>query len=431
MDVIVETTGSLERRMRVEMPITTINQQIDSRLKSVGKTAKLKGFRPGKVPAKIIKQRYGRQVREEVVGEVLQKSYAQAITEQGLKPAGQPKIEAEDENGKTFLFTATFEVMPEIELQDLEKIKTDKINVSIHSDDIDEMILNLRKQKAVWKQVNRKSRNGDRVVIDFEGKLKGDSFSGGEGKELPVILGSGQMLPDFEKGLIGVSAGEEKTFKVKFPKDYHSKDLAGNKADFTISVHRIEKENLPKVDANFIKDFNIDDGNVDQFKKEIEENMNREAEQKIKNITREQAMNGLLETNPIDIPQVLKFQEMQALQQEAMQRMGLEDISKAPKIENFSEAAEKRVAFGLLLNQLVVDKDIKADDEMLRAQVEELCAGYENADDMIDMYMKNTQVMQQIKPMVLERLAIEWIIKNGSSKSKKISFKKLMNSPSL
>ena len=309
MDVIVETTGSLERRMRVEMPITTINQQIDSRLKSVGKTAKLKGFRPGKVPAKIIKQRYGRQVREEVVGEVLQKSYAQAITEQGLKPAGQPKIEAEDENGKTFLFTATFEVMPEIELQDLEKIKTDKINVSIHSDDIDEMILNLRKQKAVWKQVNRKSRNGDRVVIDFEGKLKGDSFSGGEGKELPVILGSGQMLPDFEKGLIGVSAGEEKTFKVKFPKDYHSKDLAGNKADFTISVHRIEKENLPKVDANFIKDFNIDDGNVDQFKKEIEENMNREAEQKIKNITREQAMNGLLETNPIDIPQVLKSLE--------------------------------------------------------------------------------------------------------------------------
>ena len=431
MDVIVETTGSLERRMRVEMPITTINQQIDSRLKSVGKTAKLKGFRPGKVPAKIIKQRYGRQVREEVVGEVLQKSYAQAITEQGLKPAGQPKIEAEDENGKTFLFTATFEVMPEIELQDLEKIKTDKINVSIHSDDIDEMILNLRKQKAVWKQVNRKSRNGDRVVIDFEGKLKGDSFSGGEGKELPVMLGSGQMLPDFEKGLIGVSAGEEKTFKVKFPKDYHSKDLAGNKADFTISVHRIEKENLPKVDANFIKDFNIDDGNVDQFKKEIEENMNREAEQKIKNISREQAMNGLLETNPIDIPQVLKYQEMQALQQEAMQRMGLEDISKAPKIENFSEAAEKRVAFGLLLNQLVVDKDIKADDEMLRAQVEELCAGYENADDMIDMYMKNTQVMQQIKPMVLERLAIEWIIKNGSSKSKKISFKKLMNSPSL
>ena len=431
MDVIVETTGSLERRMRVEMPITTINQQIDSRLKSVGKTAKLKGFRPGKVPAKIIKQRYGRQVREEVVGEVLQKSYAQAITEQGLKPAGQPKIEAEDENGKTFLFTATFEVMPEIELQDLEKIKTDKISVSIHSDDIDEMILNLRKQKAVWKQVNRKSRNGDRVVIDFEGKLKGDSFSGGEGKELPVVLGSGQMLPDFEKGLIGVSAGEEKTFKVKFPKDYHSKDLAGNKADFIISVHRVEKENLPKVDANFIKDFNIDDGNVDQFKKEIEENMNREAEQKIKNITREQAMNGLLETNPIDIPQVLKFQEMQALQQEAMQRMGLEDISKAPKIENFSEAAEKRVAFGLLLNQLVVDKDIKADDEMLRAQVEELCAGYENADDMIDMYMKNTQVMQQIKPMVLERLAIEWIIKNGSSKSKKISFKKFMNSPSL
>ncbi|MAD92101.1 MAG: trigger factor [Gammaproteobacteria bacterium] len=428
MDVIVETTGTLERRMRVEMPITTINQQIDSRLKSVGQTAKLKGFRPGKVPAKVVKQRYGRQVREEVVGEVLQKSYAKAITEQGLKPAGQPKIEAEDDNGKTFLFTATFEVMPDIELKDLEKIKTDKVNVTIADTDIDEMILNLRKQKAIWDSVDRKSAKGDRVVIDFVGKIKGNSFPGGEGKEFPVLLGSGQMLPDFEKGLIGVSAGDEKTLKVKFPKDYHSQELAGNKADFTVNIHKVEEENLPELDDKFIKDFNISDGGVDQFKDDIRENMNREAEQKVKIVEREQAMNGLLKANPIEIPQVLKYQEMQAMQQEAMQRMGLDDINKAPNIENFSDSAEKRVAFGLLLNQLVIDKGIEADDKMLRIQVEELCAGYENADDMIDMYIKNPQVMQQIKPMVVEKLAIKWIIENGSSKSKKISFKNFMNS---
>tara|TARA_Y100000389_G_C17466298_1_gene525939 strand:+ start:86 stop:1378 length:1293 start_codon:yes stop_codon:yes gene_type:complete len=428
MDVIVETTGTLERRMRVEMPITTINQQIDSRLKSVGQTAKLKGFRPGKVPAKVVKQRYGRQVREEVVGEVLQKSYAKAITEQGLKPAGQPKIEAEDDNGKTFLFTATFEVMPDIELKDLEKIKTDKVNVTITDTDIDEMILNLRKQKAIWDSVDRKSAKGDRVVIDFVGKIKGNSFPGGEGKEFPVLLGSGQMLPDFEKGLIGVSAGDEKTLKVKFPKDYHSQELAGNKADFTVNIHKVEEENLPELDDKFIKDFNISDGGVDQFKDDIRENMNREAEQKVKIVEREQAMNGLLKANPIEIPQVLKYQEMQAMQQEAMQRMGLDDINKAPNIENFSDSAEKRVAFGLLLNQLVIDKGIEADDKMLRIQVEELCAGYENADDMIDMYIKNPQVMQQIKPMVVEKLAIKWIIENGSSKSKKISFKNFMNS---
>jgi trigger factor len=430
MDVTVETTGTLERRMRVEMPIATINQQVDLRLKSVGRTAKLKGFRPGKVPAKIVKQRYGQQVREEVLGEVLQKSYAQAVTEQGLKPAGQPKIEAEDENGKTFLFTAIFEVMPVVELKDLEKIKIEKPDVMIDDGDIDDMILNLRKQKASWKSVGRKSAEGDKVIIDFIGKLKGEPFQGGEGQEYPVVLGAGQMLPDFEKGLIGVSEDDETTFKVKFPKQYHAEELAGKKVDFTVNVHRVEEEVLPEINDDFIKDFNVNDGGVKQFKADIRENMDRESEQRIKNAIREQVINGLLETNPLEIPQALKHQEMQALQREAMQRMGIEDAEQAPQIDNFSEAAEKRVAFGLLLHQLAIDKELKVDETLLRAQVEEICAGYENADDMVTMYMNNPQVMQQIEPMVVEQLAIDWIIENGSFKMKKIPFKEFMNASS-
>jgi len=430
MDVTVETTGTLERRMCVEMPIATIDHQVDLRLKSVGRTAKIKGFRPGKVPAKIVKQRYGRQIREEVLGEVLQRSYTQAVTEQGLNPAGQPKIETEDENGETFSFTATFEVMPVVELKDLEKIKIEKLDVTIDDSDIDDMMLNLRKQKASWESVDRKSAEGDRVTIDFIGKLKGEPFPGGEGKEYPVVLGAGQMLPDFEKALTGVSIGDETTFKVKFPKEYHAEEFAGKKADFTVNVHRVEEEVLPEVDDEFAKGFNVTDGGIERFKADIRENMDRESEQKVKNDIREQVMKELLETNPLEIPHTLKHQEMHALQREAMQRMGVEDAEQAPPIDNFSEAAEKRVALGLLLRQLIIDKELKVDEALVRARVEEMVSGYENADDMVTMYMSNPQVMQQIEPMVVEQLAIDWIIEHGDSKTKKVSFKECMNAPS-
>jgi len=429
MEVTVESTGTLERRMRVELPIAPIEQQVDSRLKVVGRTAKIKGFRPGKVPAKVVRQRYGQQVREEVLNEVLQKSYSEAVTQENLNPAGGPKIETEDGNGKTFAFTATFEIMPEIKLKDLEKIKIEKPDVTIGDSDIDDMMLNLRKQKASWEEVDRKSVEGDRVVVDFVGKLKGEVFPGGEGKEFSVVLGAGQMLPDFEKGLTGVKAGDETTFKVKFPKEYHSEDLAGKKADFEIKVYRVEGEVLPELNDEFAESFNVTEGGMKQFTADVRENMERESSQKAKNDLREQVMNALLESNPIDIPHALKHQEMHALQKEAMQRLGVEDPEMAPKLDNFSEGAERRVALGLLLRQVIEDKEITVDEAMMRARVEELCAGYENADDMVNMYMSNPKVMQQIEPMVVEQQAINWIIENGKTKDKKISFKEFMDTP--
>jgi trigger factor len=429
MEVTVESTGTLERRMRVELPVAPIEQQVDKRLKSVGRTAKIKGFRPGKVPAKIVRQRYGKQVREEVLGEVLKNSYSQALSQEKLNPAGGPKIETEDENGTTFAYTATFEVMPEVVLKDLEKIKVDKPEISIGDEDVDDMLMNLRKQKATWEAVDRESADGDRVTIDFVGKLKGEVFPGGEGKDYPVVIGAGQMLPDFEKGLMGVKADDETTFKVKFPKEYHAEDLASKKADFTINVHRVEAEVLPELNDEFAESFNVTEGGLEQFTKDVRENMERESNQKTKGDMREQVMNGLLESNPLDIPNTLKHEEMHSLQREAMQRMGLEDAEQAPPLANFSEAAEKRVALGLLLRQVIVDKELKADEAMIRARVEELCAGYENADEMVSMYLSNPQVLQQIEPMVIEQQAIDWIIENGKSKAKKISFKEYMNTP--
>jgi trigger factor len=429
MDVTVESTGTLERRMRVELPIAPIEQQVDSRLKSVARTAKIKGFRPGKVPPKVIKAHYGKQVREEVLNEVLQQSYTQAVTQEKLVPAGGPKIETEDDNGETFAFTATFEIMPEVKLKELEKIKIDRPEVSIGDADIDDMLMNLRKQKATWEEVTRKSADGDRVVIDFVGKLKGEVFPGGEGKEYPVVLGAGQMLPDFEKGLQGVKVGDETTFKVKFPKDYHAEDLAGKKADFEIKVHRVEGEVLPEVNDEFAGMFGVTDGGLEKFMADVRENMERQAAQKVQNDMREQVMNALLESNPLDIPKALKHQEMHTLQKEAMQRMGIEDAEMAPPLDNFETGAEKRVALGLLLRQVIVDKELVVDEAMMRARVEELCAEYENAEEMVNMYMNNPQIMQQIEPMVIEQQAINWIIDNGKTKDKKISFKEYMNPP--
>ena len=429
MNVTVESTGALERRMRIELPIEAIEQQVNSRLASVGRTAKIKGFRPGKVPAKVVRQRYGKQVREEVLSEVLQKSYSDAVTQEKLNPAGGPQIETEDEDGKTFAYVATFEVMPEVELKDLDKIKIENPDIQIGDGDIDDMLTNLRKQKATWEAVERKSKDGDRVIVDFAGEIDGEAFQGGTGTEIPVVLGEGQMLPDFEKGLKGIKAGDEKTFKVKFPKDYHAEDLAAKKADFSIKTHRVEEQVLPELNDEFAEMFDVKEGGLEQFVQDVRENMEREAEQKVKIDVREQVMEALLTANPIEIPQTLKQQEAHSLQHEAMQRMGIEDHDKAPAIENFADAAEKRVRLGLLLRQVIADHELKADETLIRAHVEEMCASYENAGEMVEIYMSNPQVLQQVEPMVVEQMAIDWLMDNGKVKNKKVSFKDYMNAP--
>ncbi len=429
MNVTVESTGALERRMRVELPIERIESEVNSRLKSVGRTAKIKGFRPGKVPASVVRQRYGKQVRQEVLGDLMQKSYTDAVVQQKLHPAGGPTIESQVEDDKVFSYVATFEVMPEITLKDLDKIKIEKPDVEIGDADLDDMLMNLRRQKATWKAVDRKSKDGDRVVCDFSGELDGEKFKGGQGTKVPVVLGQGQMLPDFEKGLTGVKAGDEKTIKVKFPKEYHATDLAGKKADFAIVVHSVEEQELPALDDELAKAFNVTEGGLDRFVAEVRDNMEREAHQKVQNDIREQALEALLEKNPIDVPKALKHEEMHAMQHDAMQRLGIKDHDKAPPMENFAETAEKRVRLGLLLRQLIAEHDIKADETALREHVEDMCAGYENAEEMVRMYLSNAQIMQQIHPMVVEKKAVEWLLEHGKVKAKKVAFKDYMNTP--
>ncbi len=429
MQVTVESTSTLERRMRIELPADRIETEVESRLKNVGRTAKIKGFRPGKVPAKVVRQRYGKQVRQEVLGDLIQKSYSEAIIQEKLNPAGNPSIEQEEDlDNENFAFVAKLEVLPEVELKDLEKIKIEQPDIAIDDSDVDAMIEKLRKQKADWAEVDRKSKESDRVVVDFEGVLDGEKIEGGQGTEVPVVLGEGQMLPDFEKGLTGIKAGDEKTFKVKFPKDYHAEDLQGKKVDFTVNVHRVEEQTLPDVDDAFAESFGIAEGGMDKFRGDVRDNMEREAEQRTKSEIRDQLTEGLLDTNPIDIPQVMKQNEIYNMQQEAMRRMGVEDPTQAPPAEHFADTAEKRVRLGLLVRQVIAEQGITANEQELREHITDMVASYENPDDMVNLYMTNPQLRQQLEPVVLEQKAFDWVLENAKIKTKKTSFTDYMDS---
>ena len=413
--------------MRVELPAERIEKEVESRLKSVGRTAKIKGFRPGKIPAKVVRQRYGTQVRQEVLTDLMGQSYRDAVVQENLNPVAQPKIEPEiSDKGDGFAFVATFEVLPQVKLKDLDKIEVTRPEIEITDEDCDDMIENLRKQKSTWKTVERESREGDRVVVDFDGNLKGEQIEGGKGNEVPVVLGQGQMLPDFEKALFGVKADEEKSFKVKFPKDYQAEDLANKKANFTIKAHRVEEEKLPPLDDSLAEVYGVEEGGLERLRADVVENMEREADQKMRNDIRDQAMNGLLEANPIEVPKSLVHQEAHSMQHEAMRQLGIEDHDQAPPIDNFIEGAEKRVRLSLLVRQLVDDNNIELDAGRMRARVEQLCAGYENAGQMVTTYLGDPQIMSRIEPMVMEEQAVEWIIENGVEKKKTISFKEYM-----
>lgn len=430
MMVTVESTGTLGRRMRVELPAERIEQEIESRLKRVGRTAKIKGFRPGKIPPKVVRRHYGAQIRQEVLSDLMQKSYTDAVIQENLNPAGGPTIEPVSSDGdEDFAYVATFEVLPDITLSDLDSIKVERPDVQITDADRDDMIENLRRQKSSWVEVERASRDGDRVTVDFEGTLKGEAIGGGSGKDVPIELGAGQMLPDFEKGLAGVKAGDETGFKVKFPKDYHAEELRGEKVDFAVVVHTVEERQLPPLDDSLALEYGVQEGGLDQLKAEVVENMEREARQKVRGAVKEQVLEGLLGANPIEVPAAMVNQEAHNMQHEAMRQLGIEDHDKAPPRENFMAGAERRVRVGLLLRQYITDQELTVDSDRVRAHLEEMCAGYENSDDMVASYLSNPQVLQQIEPVVLEEQALERLAEQGKESVKKVGFKEFMNPP--
>ena len=421
------TTDELEKSVVIEIPKKTLDEKIESKLISIGKKAKIKGFRPGKIPKSVLKKYHGSEAYQDAISDLIQAGYAETIKESNHDPISPPNIKPIENNGDNLRFEATFEILPDIELKGLDKISINRPDVKITSKDIDNMLEKLRKQKRTWKKIDTKSIEGNQINIDFIGNLNGEIFEGGEGKAVNVVLGEKQMIPEFEKALYGLKTGDKKSFKVKFPNDYHSKELSGKKVDFDLTVNSLEEEVLPDIDKAFVKEFGIDDGDIKKLREDVTRNMKRELSHKINQDVKNQVMQGLLEKNDIRVPVSMKDNEIKNMQKESMRQMNIKDEKDMPPAENFTAMAEKRVQLGLLISKYIEDKALKVDQEKVKKHIDDMFAGYQEPDKLIEQYMGNQQIMGQIQSMVLEEQAFDLIAKEGKEKSNKISFSEYMN----
>nr|MBO2514749.1 trigger factor [Gammaproteobacteria bacterium] len=428
VDVSVEQASGLERRLTIRVPSEEIEREVEARLQKVGRTARLKGFRPGKVPLKVVRKHYGAQVRQEVLSDVIRVSYSRAVQQAQLNPAGGPQIEPLTglTEGEDFSFRATFEVFPEIKLNDLEKLEIARPRVEITEADVDAMLEKLREQRAEWRTVERPASKGDRVVVDFVGRIDGEPFQGSESQEVRIVVGAGQVLEDFDRALEGLSAGETRTAKVQFPADYPREDLRGKQADFEIKAHRVEEKVLPEVDAEFAKAFGVEEGGVEKLRVEVRANMQRELDEKLRAETKTRTFDALLAANEVTTPRALVSQEIRHLQADAMSRLGITDPAKAPPAEHFEAAARRRVAVGLLVQELIRAHGIELDRARVQRRVDELVAPFENPEEAARLYRTSRELMSQVEASVLEDQVVETILERAKVTDEPRSFEEFM-----
>ena len=427
MQVTVEKADKLERHLKVLVPFNDVEQEVTSRLRRVGKTARLKGFRPGKVPPKVVRQHYGGQVRAEVVDELTRSSFVQALRDENLNPAGEPKIEfGKVAEGEDLEYTAVFEVYPEVELAKTEGLKATRREASVEESDIDAMLERLRDQRAEWVEVERSVAEGDTAVIDFVGRIDGEEFEGGKGSDYPVVVGSGGLIEDLEQGLMGLAAGDEKTVDVTFPEAYHAETLAGKAAQFDVAVKAVKERTLPEIDEAFIHSFGGGEADLESFRLAVRGNMEREAAEKSAAELRQQILADLVEHNPVELPNVLVEREIEHLQKDSMQRFGIKDADALPR-EPFEAQARKRVALGLLVGEVLKRKEITVDADKLDARIMEVAAGYGDADAAAAHIRTDPQMLQHIETMVLEEQVVERLVADGDVTIESVSFNELMD----
>jgi trigger factor len=428
MQVSVESTGALERRIEVSVPRERIEQAIDERLKRVSRTAKLKGFRPGKVPFKVVKQQFGAQVRQEVLSDLMQSSFAEAVTQQKLSPAAGPRIEPISVGPEQDLkYRATFEVFPDIQLKGVEGIAVKRPAAEVTEADVDAMVLNLREQRPRFEAVERESREGDRVAMDFEGQIDGAGFEGSKGTDVAVLLGGGRMLKDFEAGITGMKAGERKQLDVPYPGDYHNAALAGKVARFDVHLKKVEEKKLPELDEEFCREYGVLEGGIEQLRREVRENMERELEQNVRARLKAQLMEGLLAANPLEVPKSLVDAQVREMQVEAARRMGARDAAQVPPPEPFVEGARKRVALGLLIGELIKTRGLKVDRERVDARLADLAASYPDPEQVIKAYRQNPDALRQVENLVIEDQVVDLLLDKAKVTDQPATFKDVMN----
>ncbi|HNR22166.1 MAG TPA: trigger factor [Steroidobacteraceae bacterium] len=426
MQVSLTATGGLERKLEVAVPADQVSAEVDQRLKKIARTARFKGFRPGKAPMGVVRQQYGSQVHSEVVNDLLRSSFADAISQQNLKPATGPRIEPiAMDPGADLKYVATFEVLPEIKLAPVESLAIERPTATVEDSDVEEMLESLRRQRPQFAVVERGAKTGDRVVLDFDGRIDNVAFQGGEGRDMPVVLGAGQVLTEFEQALAGAKAGESRTAVVHFPDDYHGREVAGKTAEFTITVKQVEEASLPALDDAFAAEFGVKEGGVEQLRKEVRESMERELEEAVRNHLRAQVMDALFRENPLEVPQGLVDETVQEMQVEIGRRSGAKDVSQLPPREQFIAPARRRVALGLVVGELLRGAALKVDRARVQARLEDIAGSYPNADEMRRAYLQNADAMRQIESSVLEEQLVDWVVERAKVTDKASSFKEL------
>lgn len=430
MQVSIETTSGLERRMTVEVPASVVDSAVNQRLKEAATSVKLDGFRKGKVPMSVVKGRFGKGIRQEVVGEVMSKSYYDAIGEQKIQPAGQPRIEPKTiEEGKNLEFIALFEVYPEVTLTDFSKLKVEKLTSEVGPTDIDKMIENLREQRQVFAPVKRMARNKDRLTIDFIGTIDGEAFEGGSAKGQKLVLGSNSMIEGFETGLIKAKASDTVVLDLTFPEDYQNKDLAGKAVKFDVTVNAVDGPELPELNDEFFAAFGVVEGGVEAFKTEVESNMQRELANATKAKLKNQVMEKVLEAHTVDLPSALVKGEVDALRQQAFQQFGAAAKDLDPSMlpdDLFKEQAERRVSLGLVLGEVIKSKKLKVDQAKVKSTIEDIASTYETPEQVVQWYYGNKEQLAAVESSVLEDQAFDAIVADAKVTEKKVSYEEII-----
>jgi trigger factor len=428
MQVQLSATGGLERRLEVAVPATEVASEVEQRLKRISRTARLKGFRPGKAPFAVVRKQFGEQVHTEVVSDLMRSSFAQALSQEKLTPAASPRIEPLAIGpGSDLKYAAVFEVMPEVKVTAVDGIAVEQPSASVTEGDIDAMLESMRRQRPVFTAVERGAHETDRVVIDYQGRIGGKPFEGSDGTDINVIIGSRQSMPELEEGLKGATAGESRTITVSFAAEHPNKAVAGQAAELQVTIKRVEEQSLPAVDEEFCRAYGVEEGGVEALRAEVRKSMERELTDVIRNRVRAQVLDALYRQNPVDVPRALLEEQVQQLQIDTARRMGIRDASQLPARESFEEPARRRVALGLLMSQIVQTQQIKLDRERVQSRLSDLIGTYpeQQQEEARRAYQQNQDALRQIESAALEDQVIDWALERANITEKPMTFKEI------
>jgi trigger factor len=426
MQVSLTATGGLERRLEVAVPEQRVSSEVEQRLKKISRTARLKGFRPGKAPYAVVRKQFGEQVHGEVIGDLIRATYAEALDQEKLTPAGGPRIEPITvEPGADLKYAAVFEVLPEVKLKAVDGLVLQRPTVEVTDADVEAMIENMRRQRPVFTEVERAAQDTDRLTIDYVGSVDGEVLQDGEARDVHFILGEKKVWPEFEEALRGVSTGESRTISISFPADHANPQLAGKTAQFALTMKKVEAQSLPEVDEEFCRQFAVQEGGVDALRTEVRNSMTREVTELVRQRLRTQVLEGLYRENRIEVPRGMVDEQIQQLQVDMARRVGAKDVNQLPGRETFEEPARRRVALGLLLGEVVRAEGLKLDRERVQVKLSDLASSYPNPDEVRRAYLQSADAMRQIESSVLEDQVIDRVIEKAKIEERPVSFKEL------